>query len=79
MLWECAVHLEGFEIWGGGGGPTEWIMGDFKMEHSPFSRDVTSALMESVNNKKTAFRPSWCPNSSPVGVEIRSYLDACIF
>ena len=22
------------------------------MEHSPFSRDVTSALMESVNNKK---------------------------
>ena len=78
MLWECAVHLEGFEIWGGGG-QTECIMEDLKMEHSPFSRDVTSALMESVNNKKTAFRPSWCPNSTHVGVEILSYLDACIF
>ena len=52
MLWECAVHLEGFEIWGGGRGQTERIMEDLKMEHSPFSLDVTSALMESVNNKK---------------------------
>ena len=27
-------------------------MEDLKTEHSPFSRDVTSALVEFVNNKK---------------------------
>lgn len=58
MLWECAVHLEGFEIWGGGG-QTECIMGGNSEKENIYSKvfplRLSTATLKNLKKKHNSF------------------------